>query len=229
VDRVPIREFGVACLDRLFGACQLRRVAAKSLLIGADEAPDSLFLVVHGSLAVITKDGRGNEIIASYLNRGDLFGEGGLFQQAASHGTRICAHTECLLGEISYKDFLALGHSDPDVLFELAGQLAARLGKLTHKLRDMAFLDVSGRILGSLRELCLQPDALSHPDGMQIRVSRMELGRIVGCSREMAGRVLKSLEQRSLIAATGKTIVVFGIRPASSGLMPSRMFGRRLP
>ena len=39
-----------------------------------------------------------------------------------------------------------------------------------------------------------------------------EIGRIVGCSREMAGRVLKDLEERGLIGVKGKTIVVFGTR-----------------
>jgi CRP/FNR family transcriptional regulator, cyclic AMP receptor protein len=44
-------------------------------------------------------------------------------------------------------------------------------------------------------------------------VSRQELSRLVGCSREMAGRVLKVLEEQGLLRATGKTIVVFNARP----------------
>jgi CRP/FNR family cyclic AMP-dependent transcriptional regulator len=53
---------------------------------------------------------------------------------------------------------------------------------------------------------------MTHPDGMQIKVSRQELSRLVGCSREMAGRVLKVLEEQGLLTAKGKTIVVFGAR-----------------
>jgi CRP/FNR family cyclic AMP-dependent transcriptional regulator len=47
---------------------------------------------------------------------------------------------------------------------------------------------------------------------MQIRITRQEIGRIVGCSREMVGRVLKNLEEQRLISVKGKTIVVFGTR-----------------
>jgi CRP/FNR family cyclic AMP-dependent transcriptional regulator len=47
---------------------------------------------------------------------------------------------------------------------------------------------------------------------MQIRITRQEIGRIVGCSREMAGRVLKNLEEQGLISVKGMTIVVFGTR-----------------
>ncbi len=53
---------------------------------------------------------------------------------------------------------------------------------------------------------------MSHPQGTQIRVSRQELARIVGCSREMAGRVLKQLQEQGLLHARGKTIVVYGTR-----------------
>jgi CRP/FNR family cyclic AMP-dependent transcriptional regulator len=47
---------------------------------------------------------------------------------------------------------------------------------------------------------------------MQIKVSRQELSRLVGCSREMAGRVLKVLEEQGLLHAKGKTIVVYNVR-----------------
>ena len=50
---------------------------------------------------------------------------------------------------------------------------------------------------------------MTHPQGMQIKVTRQELGKLVGCSREMAGRVLKSLEEQGIISVSGKTIVVF--------------------
>lgn len=42
---------------------------------------------------------------------------------------------------------------------------------------------------------------------MQIRITRQEISRIVGCSREMVGRVLKSMEESELISVKGKTIV----------------------
>ena len=70
----------------------------------------------------------------------------------------------------------------------------------------------TGRIAHTLLELAKQPDAMTHPEGMQIRITRQEIAKIVGCSREMAGRVLKELEEQGLITAHGKTIVVFGTR-----------------
>ena len=75
------------------------------------------------------------------------------------------------------------------------------------------YVDVTGRVAHAIMDLCNEPDAMTHPDGMQIKVSRQELSRLVGCSREMAGRVLKVLEEQGLVSASGKTIVVYGARP----------------
>ena len=79
-------------------------------------------------------------------------------------------------------------------------------------LGDLAFLDVDGRIAQTLLNLTKQPDAMTHPDGMQIKITRQEIGQIVGCSRETVGRILKMLEDQHLISAHGKTIVVYGTR-----------------
>jgi CRP/FNR family cyclic AMP-dependent transcriptional regulator len=48
---------------------------------------------------------------------------------------------------------------------------------------------------------------------MLVRITREELGRLVNCSREMAGRVLQSLEAQGLIQVQGKNIVVHGTCP----------------
>ena len=50
---------------------------------------------------------------------------------------------------------------------------------------------------------------------MQIKVTRQEIGRIVGCSREMVGRVLKALEEQGIqidaIAGTSMGAVIGGL------------------
>ena len=90
--------------------------------------------------------------------------------------------------------------------------MANRLCNTTRKVGDLAFYDVTGRIARTLIDLSKEPDAMTHPDGMQIKITRQEIGRIVNCSREMAGRVLKALEEQELVSVAGKTIVVYGTR-----------------
>lgn len=199
-------------IERFLVHCHRHHYAAKSVIICAGDTPNVLYYVVKGSVAVLIEDDQGHEIVLAYLNGGDFFGEMGLFDQKENRSAWVRARTACEIAEIAYGTFRRLGKEDPDILFALATQMAVRLRRTSGTVGRLAFLDVSGRIVRTLRDLCQEPDAMTHPDGMQIRITRQELGRIVGCSREMVGRVLKNLEQQNLVSVKGKTIVLFGNR-----------------
>lgn len=202
-------------IDKLLVHCQRRRYPAKSNIICAGDTADSLAYIVKGSVTVLIEDEEGREMIIAYLNSGDFFGELGLFESTGQPRQRsawVRAKSECEVAEISYERFRELARQEPDILYALGGQIAQRLRDTTRKVGDLAFFDVTGRVARCLLDLCRQPDAMTHPDGMQIKITRQEIGRIVGCSREMVGRVLKDLEERNLVSVKGKTMVVYGTR-----------------
>lgn len=199
-------------IDDFLAHCHRRRYPAKSTLIYAGDKSDSLYYIVKGSVTVIIEDDEGREMIVAYLNDGDFFGEMGVFQEEDSRSAWVRAKTECEVAEISYAKFHELSASRPEFLYALGTQMARRLRNTTRKVGDLAFLDVTGRVARTLLELSKEPDAMTHPDGMQIKITRQEIGRIVGCSREMVGRVLKTLEDQGLVSVSGKTMVVYGTR-----------------
>lgn len=199
-------------IEEFLSHCHRRRYPSKSTIIYAGDASDSLYYIIKGSVTVLIEDDDGREMIVAYLNDGDFFGEMGLFDPEDSRSAWVRAKTECEVAEISYAKFRELSEKHPEILFAISNQLARRLRETTRKVGDLAFLDVTGRVARTLLELCKQPDAMTHPDGMQIKITRQEIGRIVGCSREMVGRVLKTLEDQGLVNVKGKTMVVFGTR-----------------
>lgn len=199
-------------LDHFLANCHRRKYPAKSTIIYAGDESDALYYILKGSVTVMIEDDDGREMIMAYLNEGDFFGEMGLFENDPSRSAWVKAKTECEVAEVSYAKFKQLAREDADILFAVSAQIAGRLRATTRKVGDLAFLDVTGRVAGTLLDLCKQPDAMTHPDGMQIKVTRQEIGRIVGCSREMVGRVLKNLEEQGLVSVKGKTMVVYGTR-----------------
>lgn len=192
--------------------CERTTAKARQSVVRAGETADTLYYVIHGTLEIVLEDEAGRQLIISYLNDGDFFGEMGLFDGESSRSAGITAKTNAEIASISYQRFMEIRGTFPDIIETLAAQMARRLRKTTNKVGDLAFMDVSGRIARSLMDLCEQPDAMSHPQGMQIRITRQDIGKIVGCSREMAGRVLKNLEEQGLIEAHGKTIIIYGTR-----------------
>jgi CRP/FNR family transcriptional regulator, cyclic AMP receptor protein len=199
-------------VDEFLSHCHRRRYPAKSTIIYAGDKSDSLYYIVRGSVTVLIEDDEGREMIVAYLNDGDFFGEMGLFDAQDSRSAWVRAKSECEVGEISYTKFQEIAEEHPEFVFALSSQMAHRLRATTRNVGDLAFLDVTGRVARTLLDLCKEPDAMTHPDGMQIKITRQEIGRIVGCSREMVGRVLKTLEDQGLVAVKGKTMVVYGTR-----------------
>ena len=185
---------------------------AKSTIIRQGDPSHDLYYVIKGSVTVRLGEQGGKELVLAYLNPGDFFGEIGLFNEHVNRSALVRAKTACEVAQISYEKLKSMSTVFPDLLFAISSQLANRLRKMNRKIGDLAFMDVSGRVARSLLDLCKEPDAVTHPDGMQIHITRQELGGIVGCSREMVGRVFKTLEEQHLIDVSGKTIVVFGVR-----------------
>nr|WP_043320462.1 cAMP-activated global transcriptional regulator CRP [Microbulbifer elongatus] len=198
-------------IEDFLAHCHRRRYPAKSTIIYAGDRCESLYFIMRGSVTVLIEDDEGREMIVAYLNDGDFFGEMGLFDQD-TRSAWVRTKTECEVAEISYTKFQELTRQHPEFLFNLATQMAGRLRNTTRKVGDLAFLDVTGRVARTLLDLCNEPDAMTHPEGMQIKITRQEIGRIVGCSREMVGRVLKTLEEQGLVSVKGKTMVVYGTR-----------------
>lgn len=195
--------------------CTRRSYNSKHTILQEGADSDSLYLILEGSVSVMVQDESDADhmLVVSYLNPGDFFGEMGLFGAANEvRSAMVIAREACQVAEISYARFHQIRGQFPDILFAISRQMGVRLRKTTRKLKDLVFVDVSGRIAHTLIDLCKQPDAMTHPDGMQIKITRQELGKIVGCSREMAGRVLKNLEEDGLIAVAGKTMVIYGTR-----------------
>jgi CRP/FNR family cyclic AMP-dependent transcriptional regulator len=206
-----------AAMQRLLEQCHRRRYPGKTAILRPGDPANTLFYVIDGSVTVCSEDEQGRELILAYINRGEFIGEMGLFVEQAQREVLIRTRSTCELAEIGYDKLFQLfagplREDCPRILFAIGLQLTHRLLRTSRQVSRMAFMDVTNRIARTLLDLCQEPDAMSHPDGTQIRISRQELSRIVGCSREMAGRVLKQLETDGGIDVSGKTIVVRGTR-----------------
>jgi len=186
-----------------------RSYPPKHTVLHAGDTPTTLFLILEGSVSILLEDKDGREIVLAYLGPGDFFGEMCLFPEQKSRTAIVRTRTQpTLVAEATYASFRLFAAQHHEIMYEIAGQLAARLRDTSQRLGDLAFLDVAGRLAHILLDLSKKPDATEHPRGKVIRISRQELARNAGCSREMAGRVLKKLEEDGLVISQGRNIIV---------------------
>ncbi len=186
-----------------------RSYPPKHTILHAGDVPTTLFLILEGSVSILLEDKDGKEIVLAYLGPGDFFGEMCLFPEQKARTAIVRTRAQpTLVAEATYTSFRQFATSHHEIMYQIAGQLAARLRGTSQRLGDLAFLDVAGRLAHILLDLSKKADSAEHPRGRVVRISRQELARNAGCSREMAGRVLKKLEEDGLVLSQGRNVVV---------------------
>jgi CRP/FNR family cyclic AMP-dependent transcriptional regulator len=205
-----------ATLERFLAHCHRRRYPPRTDVFRPGDPAGTLYYVINGSVSIITEDDD-RELVLGYFGTGEFVGEMGLFIESDRREVILRTRTPCELGEISYERLYQLfdGPLAGDatrIVYAIGSQLSRRLLDTSRKAGRLAFLDVTDRIIRTLHDLTREPEAMTHPQGTQLRLSRQELARLVGCSREMAGRVLKKLQIDGVLHARGKTIVLYGTR-----------------
>jgi CRP/FNR family cyclic AMP-dependent transcriptional regulator len=206
-----------AVIERFLAHCHRRRYPNRTDVFRPGDPAGTLYYIVSGSVSIITEEDDGRELVLGYLGPGEFVGELGLFIETERREVALRTRSACELAEIDYERLYqlmagTLQNDAPRLMWAIGAQISRRLLDTSRKAGRLAFLDVTDRIVRTLHDLAKDPEAMSHPEGTQLRISRQELSRLVGCSREMAGRVLKKLQADGKLHARGKTIVLYGTR-----------------
>ena len=157
---------------------------------------NALFIILTGRARVITTDQRGREVILATMQPGDYVGEMSLIDNEPHSATvRAEVQTDVLvLGRLEFARCLPENSS---MAYAVMKGLVQRLRHADRQIESLALMDVYGRVARALLEFS-SPDA----DGNAVirdKVSRQDLAKMVGASREMVSRVMKDLEERGLI------------------------------
>ena len=201
-------------LQPFLAECQIQRLGAGICLMRQGELARDLLFIVQGSVAVELVDGTGREFVLAYLNEGEFFGEIAYFSVDRSRTAMVRTRTPCTIARISYARLPELTDLYPALLVVMTSQLAKRLRATNQKLSDLAFIDVTGRVARALLELSARPEAVAVPEGIKVVVTRKELARLVGCTREMVTKVLKEMVRQEQVATAGRSITIY---PAAMG------------
>ncbi|MBX9613416.1 MAG: Crp/Fnr family transcriptional regulator [Burkholderiales bacterium] len=173
-----------------------RRFKRGEKIVEQGKKSNALFIVLTGRARVITADARGREVILATLNPGDYIGEMSLIDNEPHSATvRAEVQTDVLmLGRLEFARCLP---ENTSMAYAIMKGLVQRLRHADSKIESLALMDVYGRVARALLEFA-KPDAngiLTIRD----KISRQDIAKMVGASREMVSRVMKDLEERGFI------------------------------
>ena len=137
---------------------------------------------------------------------GDYVGEMSLIDnEPHSASARAEVQTDVLmLGRLEFARCLP---ENTSMAYAVMKGLVQRLRHADRKIESLALMDVYGRVARALMEAS-QPD-LQGNHMIRDKVSRQDLAKMVGASREMVSRVMKDLEERGFIEtqASGAVLI----------------------
>ena len=197
IRRVPLFSMLTAAqAESVSEAVVKSRFKRGEAIVEQGKKSNALSIILTGRARVITTDQRGREVILATLQPGDYVGEMSLIDNEPHSATvRAEVQTDVLvLGRLEFARCLPENSS---MAYAVMKGLVQRLRHADRQIESLALMDVYGRVARALLEFS-SPDA----DGNAVirdKVSRQDLAKMVGASREMVSRVMKDLEERGLI------------------------------
>lgn len=197
IRRVPLFSMLTASqAESVADAIVKSRFKRGELIVEQGKKSNSLAIILTGKARVISTDSRGREVILATLQPGDYIGEMSLIDNEPHSATvRAEVQTDVLvLGRLEFARCLPENSS---MAYAVMKGLVQRLRHADRKIESLALMDVYGRVARALLEFAIV-DADGHAV-IRDKVSRQDLAKMVGASREMVSRVMKDLEERGFI------------------------------
>ena len=173
-----------------------KRFKRAEMVVEQGKKSDALYIILTGLARVMSTDSRGREVILATLQPGDYIGEMSLiYDEPHSATVRTEVQTDVLV--LDRDAFSRCLPENASMSYNIMRGLVQRLRHADRKIESLALMDVYGRVARSLIEFAVDDGA----GNLKIRdkISRQDLAKMVGASREMVSRVMKDLEERGFV------------------------------
>jgi CRP/FNR family transcriptional regulator, cyclic AMP receptor protein len=197
IRRVPLfASLSPAQAAMVAGSVVKRRFKRGECLVQQGQKSGYLAILLTGRARVVATDGKKREVILARLEPGDHVGEMSLIDDQP-HSASVIAEVQTDVLTLGRAEFAACLPESSAMAFAIMKGLVRRLREADYKIESLALLDVYGRVARALTELSNPLETggrLSYA-----KVSRQDVAKMIGASREMVSRVMKEFEKSGYI------------------------------
>ena len=182
--------------EALASTVSKKRFKRGEILVEQGKKSDALYIVLTGRTRVLMTDNKGREVILATLAAGDYVGEMSLIDDEP-HSATVVADQQVDVLVLGRSSFLRCLGENMEMAHAVMRVLVQRLRKASENISSLALVGVYGRVAKVLLDSAA-PDA----DGQLVirdKVSRQDIAKMVGASREMVSRVMKDFEEQGFI------------------------------
>ncbi len=188
--------------------CVSRTLSNGDCLYRLGDPPDACFQVTKGRLKICTFNHAGQEMVHSYLVKGDCVGDWALIiNEPRMNFAYACRDTE--VNVLKKPQFDALYEKYQEIPKALNLVMSRRLRFLFMLAEDASLLPLRQRLARAILRMGHSVGKIDEEGRATIEgISHDELGKMVGAIRQSVGRELKKLEQEGSIEISyGKLII----------------------
>ena len=184
--------------ESLAGAVGKKRFKRGEFIVEQGKRFGSLFIILAGRARVVVTDRRDREVILATMHPGDYVGEMSLIDHEP-HSATVEAEVQTDALVLGGDDFTRCLLENTTTMTAVMKGLVQRLRAADRKIESLALMNVYGRVANVLLD-----SAVPNLDGVRIirdKISRQDIAKMVGASREMVSRVMKDFEEQGFIEA----------------------------
>jgi CRP/FNR family cyclic AMP-dependent transcriptional regulator len=186
-----------------------RNYSKQAIIVNEGDESDSLYLILSGRVKIYLADEHGKELILAIKGPGQYFGEMVLDDEPRSASVMTLEPAQFAI--LSRADFKAFLLSHATVSLQLIQNLIRVARGLNRSVRNLAMLDVYGRVARILIELAVEQN------GKMVileKLTQKDIAARVGASREMINRILRDLTTGGYVSVEDGRITINKAPPA---------------
>ena len=195
--------------EEIAAVATVRAFPKNAILVTEGDDTDSLYVVLAGRAKVFVSDSQGREVQLNQIGPGEYFGEVTL--DGGPRSASVAALEDCRCVVVHRAELNQLLSQVPELAQHMIRKLAHRVRALTGHMRDLALIDVYGRVARLLLELAEEKDGklvVSEP------ITHRDIASRVGASREMISRIFSDLTGGGYVRKEDGRLVIVRKPPA---------------
>lgn len=173
-------------------------------LLTEGETGESLYVIVKGKVKIFISDEEGNEMTLFIEGPGSYIGEISLLDNEPRTASAITLEASEIIS-ISKNAFKEAIVENPEIALQVISELTKKMRRATEATRSLALRNVYQRLTLKLLELSEERDGVKV---ITTKYSHAELGKMVGASREMVGKVMAEIIRGEYVRVVNKEFVL---------------------
>jgi CRP/FNR family transcriptional regulator, nitrogen oxide reductase regulator len=195
-------------LDTVLERARSSRYAKGTTVFAEGEEAHAFFLLLDGHVRVVKSTPDGHQVIARYINSGELFGIAAAIGRTTYPASAVAA-IDCVVLQWPHSQWSDLAARFPSFGASAYATLGQRLQETQTRVVEMSTEQVEQRVAHAILRLANQAGRKTG-DGIEIDfpISRQDIAEMTGTTLHTVSRLLSGWESNGLIRSGRQKVVV---------------------